>query len=819
MTTHYLLTALRTFYKRSGGRNAGVLFTWINVLGLAIGLAAFLVISHVVYYELTFDRFFPNSRDTYRIAVTKIENGNVVMESARSYPGLAALLKAEIPDVVDVARLYKEECMLHYKEVDIKFNRQHTFWADRSFASLFGLEFIREGDLSLLDKPWNAIISQSAAIRFFGNNWEGKNTPVGKTIYLNESLGFTIQGVYKDLPPNSHMKVDFVVSWSTLVTLAGPLFENNLPPQWNASYVYVQLKKDASQEKVEATIAEVLKNRIPESARRDVSYRFYLQPVHAIHLHSDIADELRPNGSSTFIYSMIVAAALVLVIAWVNFINLLTVRSLERSKEVGVRKAIGSTQKQLIIQFLSEALCASVVAGGIALGIVHLSDDIVSGITQIPYSIFSSVGQSTVITLLSFAIILILGGLTASIYPAWKLSALKTTEAIKGKISSAPGSGYFRKSLLAFQFFCSVFLMTCTAVIYEQVKFMRSQSPGMDPDQVIVMHSPRSLIGSSKRVQHFRNFREKLLTFSEVGQVGASGCIPGNEFLMRRDDVHAAGSADGKNITYDVAYVDPGYAPALGIRFLSGRNFIEQPGEENKIILNELAATMLGFTAENAVGNTVMIGDKPREVIGVTEVTHYEGLQKPANPVILLEGHNYEFGYFPVKVTTHDMQRMVRDIGSVWKAIYPNDPYDYFFLDTFFDQQYARDAAFGKLFGLFAVLGISIACLGLIGLVAYTTFQKTKEIGIRKVLGANTWNILRLLTQEFSIPVLVACVIAIPVTQYAIDRWLEGFAYPYNFAWWTHLISMAVINVLALMAISWQSLRAAFANPVDALRE
>jgi len=818
MLRHYFITALRAFYQRKGGKGAGVMFNYINVLGLTVGLAAFLVILHIVHYELSFDRFFENSANTYRVAVKKAEGNHVVMESARSYPGLAAMLKNEIPEVVSSVRIYKEECMLHYKEGDVKFNRQHTFWADRSFASVFNLEFIREGDLSMMDKPWGAIISESGAKRFFGTDWEGERNPIGKTIWLNESLGFTIQGVYKDLPGNSHMKADFVVSWSTLVQLAGQIFENSLPPDWNASYVYLQLEAGASPENVETMIAKLMSDRIPESVTREVTYDFYLQPVQSIHLQSGIADELQPNGSRAFVYSMMMAAVLILIIALVNFINLLTVRSLERAKEVGVRKAIGSTRRQLVSQFLLEAMFASIVAGILAVALVYFSDDMIRGMTQIQLPVFSIQGQG-IFTLTVFMGVLIFGGLIASLYPALGLSSMQTTEVIKGKVSSKPGTGYFRKTLLAFQFFCSVFLLTATVVIYKQVTFMRSQSLGMEPEQVIVLHTPRSLIGSPKRIPYFRNLRDKLLPFEDVEEVGASGCIPGNEFLTRREDIHADATGDGKNITYDVAFIDQGYAPALGIKFISGRNFIEQPGEETKVIMNETAAKVMDFTAETAIGKMIAIGQKKLEVIGVMEDTHYEGLQKTIHPLILREGHNYEFGYFPIKIKSSDLQQTVSSIETAWKEIYPNDPFDYFFLDSFFDEQYAREKSFGKLFGLFSVLGVTIACLGLIGLVAYTTFQKTKEIGIRKVLGARAGNILLLLMTEFSAPVLIACLIAIPVTEYAVHQWLEGFAYRFDFTWWIHVISLGVVNVLALVAISWQSLKAAFANPMNALRE
>jgi putative ABC transport system permease protein len=819
MFRSYLVTTIRSFYKSKGGKTGGILFNYINILGLTVGLAAFIVIVHIVRYELSYDNFFPNSDNVYRVAMKKSERGNTSMESARTYPGIGPLLKNEIPEVLQYTRLYQEECMLHYKEKDIKFNRQHTFWADRSFASVFNLEFILQGNLEMMDKPWSAIISESAAKRFFGTNWDGTNNPIGKTIFLNESLGFSIQGIYKDLPANSHMKVDFVVSWSTLVSLTGPIFENALPPNWNSTYLYLQLAPHASQEKIEALAEQILNTRIPELATGEMQYHFYLQPVRSIHLQSHIDDELQPNGSEVFVYSMVVAAILVLIVAWINFINLMTARALERAKEVGVRKAIGSTRKQLITQFLFEAMFSTTIAGSMAVAIVYLSESKVQEFTQISSPLFSIEGQGS-FTLILLILIMIVGGLLSGVYPAIGLSSIKTTEVIKGRIGSQSGRTYLRKTLIAFQFFFAVFLLAATGVIYKQVNFMRTQALGMNPEQVVVLHTPRSLIDNPKRVQYFQSLRNKLLSFTDITEVGSSGCIPGKEFLIRKSYVRQKGEEEGKNVSYDASYADGGYGPALGINFLAGRNFKDQPGEEKKIIINATAVRMMGFTnVAEALEKTILVGDRECQVVGVMEDTHYQGLQKPISPLILFYGHEYEFGFFSVKVNSNKIQNVMDILQNTWKDVYPNDPFDYFFLDSFFDTQYSKDQAFGKLFGLFSSLAIFIACLGLVGLVAYTTYQKTKEIGIRKVLGANFWSILGLLTTEFSRPILIACVVSIPITHYAIVKWLESFAYRYDFEWWMHLIPLIIVNVLAMLAISWQTVKAAFTNPVNAIKE
>lgn len=562
-----------------------------------------------------------------------------------------------------------------------------------------------------------------------------------------------------------------------------------------------------------------LSSKIPASATTEADYLFSLQPLTSIHLNSDLSDELRPNGSRIFVLALALAAALILLVAWINFVNLATARAMDRAKEVGVRKAIGSTKKQLVSQFVFESLFACFLAAVGAVIVVFFISDYIENIAGIETSVFSWEGEGFHSWIL-FIAIMILGGLLTSVYPATILSSINTIDVLKGKISGTPGKGYLRKSLISFQFFFAVFLLSCTGAIYYQVNYMRNQGLGMSAEQVLVLYTPRSLIGSPKRIQHFENFRDKLLNYPEIVKVGSSGCIPGEEFLVHREGVRQMEKDDGKNLTYDVAYVDEGYLPALEFKLMGGRNFANGPGEGTKVIPNETAIRSLGFAnSADAIGKTLLVGDKQYQVIGVVGDAHYEGLQKSIRPLLLFYGHWYEFGYFSIKLNPENISQTVATVQKHWEEIYPNDPFDYFFLDSYFDQQYKNDRVFGKVFGMFSFLAIFVACLGLIGLVAFTTYRRTKEIGIRKVLGANTSNILGLLTSEFSKPILLACVIAIPVTHFIIYKWLDTFAYRFEFAWWMHLIPLLLINFLALLAISWQSLKAAKGNPVNALRE
>jgi putative ABC transport system permease protein len=685
---------------------------------------------------------------------------------------------------------------------------------------MFGLTFIEKGDTSSMDKPYNCVLSQSTAERYFGKNWEGNNSPIGKTIHLNESLPFKIQGVFKDLPANSHMDVDFIVSYATLIALTSPGADNGMPPFANIDYTYISLKPGTPVEKTEPLVQAALADDIPASASSNAQYQFFLQPIKSIHLNSHLTDELKPNGNRTFVVALSIAAALILLVAWINFINLATARAMHRAKEVGVRKAIGSSKKQLVAQFIFEALFASVLAAIGAIILVFLFSGYIKNMTGIKAGIFSWQGEAFY-SWLFFIAIIIVGGLLSSIYPAIILSSFKPIEVLKGKLHGTTSKGFLRKSLISFQFFFAVFLLSCTGAIYYQVKYMREQALGLNTEQVLVLHSPRSMIGSKRRINIFKTFREKLVQYPAIEKVASSACIPGDQFLRHWEGVRQTEKDDGKELTYDVGWADEGYIPTLDFKMVAGRNFIDQPGEDKKVIPNETAIRALGFKNNaEAIGKILRTrDDREFEIAGVVGDAHYEGLQKTIRPLLLLYGHNYEFGFFSIKVSPKNLNQTIATVQRHWEELYPNDPFDYFFLDSFFNEQYKLDNRFGKVFGSFSFLAIFIACLGLIGLVSYTTYQKTKEIGIRKVLGASVACIVGLITGEFFKPILVACLVALPVSYFIISKWLNGFAYRVGFAWWMYLLPLMVIIFLAFLTISWQSLRAALANPVNALRE
>lgn len=814
MLKNYLAIALRNLFRFRKGRPP--LFTIINLTGLAIGMCAVFLIATYVHYVLSYDTFFPNAALLHRIAVEKLEEGTTTFHSAKSAPGLGAVLMAEVPGITGFVRILDEECMFHEKETDRKFNRQRTFWADESFPEIFGLTFIETGDVSLLAEPNHAIVSRSAAERFFGTDWSGDQTPIGRTVYLNEHIPFTIQGVFEDLPANSHMRVDFVVSYETLVVLVGPHIDTGMPPGWNAVYTYVTLAPGADAANVEADINRVLRDRIPAERLEGAVLDFQLQPVRDIYLHSDLTDELNPNSDRWFVVAMILAAVLILVVAWINFINLTTVRSLDRAREVGVRKALGAVRNQLATQFLLEALLAGTLAALLAVVLIVSFYGPFRTMTGIERDLFSA---ALLPVWVGFVGVVLLGGLVSSIYPAFVLSSFDLVRVLRGRNPGTRGTGYFRQGLIVFQFTAAIVLLACTGAVYFQVEYMRSRDPGMNADQVLVMHSPRSMIGSSRRVSVFEGFRASILRDASVVSVGSSGCIPGEEFLYHREGIHEVTSEAGKQVTFDVASVDEGYLPTLEVDFLAGRNFTRDDADD-VVIANVTAARALGFdTPADAIDAVIRMGSEERRIVGVVEDTHYAGLRKAVRPLLLTYGHDYEFGFFEARLAGGRLQEAVDRIEAAWQQTYPNDPFDAFFLDHFFDAQYHDDRRFGYLFGVFTLLAIFVALLGLFGLITFTTYQKTREIGIRKVLGARPAAIVGLITRKYVVLILIASVIALPLAHVAIRAWLDSFAYRVAVEWWWYVVPVPVTNGLALLAASRQSLRAAYANPVDAIKE
>jgi len=815
MLLNYLKIAARKLFK--SGRDRSLIYSWINLSGLTIGLTAFLLIGHFVNYELQYDRFYPNHKNIYRLAVERLESGEITMHSAKTHAGIGNILVNEIPEVEKIVRILYEECMFHYESEDIILNRQLTFWADGNFIEFFGLEMLAEGQLELLYKPNQVIISRTAAERFFGADWIQANNPIGKTLLLNGGVPFMIQGVYENIPAYSHMHVDFVVSYSTLMALLGEFMNTVMPPRSNFVYIYMALEKATDIKKLESIINEVIVDHTSDLDDH-VSYNFSMQPLTSIHLNSHLSDELSPNGNRLFVAALSIAAILIVVVAWINFINLTIARAMNRSKEVGVRKAIGARKRQLAAQFLVETLFSGFLAALITIAITFGIKNFFNRLTGISIPIFNI--QNWQMWLI-FLCIFLIGAMLASFYPAMVLSSINPIRALKGKNVTSNRHGFFRQGLILFQFCVAMLLMAGTGGIYHQVNSMRRQSLGVDLDQVLVVHSPRSMIGNTERVLYFKQFSDFLESDGDIHSVASGGCLPGENFLYHAEDVHAEGKDIEINWSFDVASVDEEYLPTLGMELVAGRNFEDRTEEENKVILNQTAIQALGF--ENpfeAIGKFIRVNQTElMQIVGVVADIHFEGLQSSIKPLLLKYGHDYEFGFFAIKINSDNFSEIISRIETQWKTTYPRDPFEYFFLDNFFDRQYKNDQAFGQLFGSFSLLTIFIAGMGLFGLISYTAYQRSKEIGIRKVMGADVLSIIKLLTVDIIKLILLAATISLPFAHWMISRWLNTFAYRFEPSIWMYSIPLILLLITSIIAVSGQTLKSALSNPVDAIAD
>ena len=814
MIKSYINIALRSLYQSRKGKSP--LYLWISILGLMVGLTAFLSIGQYVSYQYSFDTGFPNHKNIYRTVVERQESGVVTMASAKTFAGMGHHLISEMPEVHEFNRILDEECMFKYKPENITFNRQRTFWADGNFHSFFGLEWVISGNPDLLNEPNHCIVSKSAAERFFGSDWSGDSNPIGKTVFLNEHIPFMIQGVFEDLPINAHMNVDFVVSYSTLMVLVGDHMDHVMPPGGNFVYNYISLKNGTEPKDLTSRLNDVVEKHTG-NLEDGVNYAFSLQPLSSIHLNSHLSDELNPNGNALFVLALSIAAGLILIIAWINFINLTTARAMNRAKEVGIRKAIGAQKLQLARQFSIETLTNSIIAAVLgALLAISFSEKYIEW-AGIPDSILS---QDYLDLWTLYILVVVVGSVLASLYPAAVLSSFDPIKALKGKALQINDHAYFRKGLIVFQFASAIVLVVCTLTIYGQIQFMRDQDLGTELDQVLVLNSPRSMIGNTTRAEKFEHFRDVLMQTPGIEYVASGGCLPGKNFLYHRDNIQPEGMDLPVNWSFDLASVDEYYLPSLEMEIIAGRNFLKRPDETNKVILNEKGANALGYLDPlEAIGRTIRYDNQSKQIVGVVKDAHYKDLQKEIQPLLLTYGHDYEFGFFPIKMNSSNLRELIPTIENEWSKSYPKDPIDYFFLDEFFDSQYNEDQAFGRMFGAFSILSILIVVTGLIGLVSFSTYQRTKEIGIRKVLGANVLSIVKLINFDFFVLLMVASFIAIPGAIWIITLWLDTFAHKIGITWWIVLSPVLIILLICTIAVSGHTLKAALSNPVDSLQE
>jgi putative ABC transport system permease protein len=823
MFGNYVKTALRNLLQNKT-------YSAINIFGLAIGMAVFLLIAQYVRFERSYEDFAPDRANIYRVSIHAYRNNELISASAENYPAVGPAMLRDIPQVLSYARLYN----MGYKNNVVITNenakpdriviKQHRFlYADSAFLPMMGYEMIDGNAATALANPLSAVISEKYARIYFGDR-----NPIGQTLHMHDDdfndETATVTGVFREVPANTHLKFDVLFSYKTLYTrFKGAI--GRYDQNWSRvdMYTFVRLRQGSDPAAVEAQLPAVVNRYKPGLAAVREKEVLELQPLSSIHLYSDLAEEPEANGNGTIVLFLGLIGVFVLVIAWINFINLATARAIGRAKEVGIYKVVGATRGQLIARFLAEAALVNFLSLALAVGIVAATLNPFNAISGL-FLDTSYLERPWFLELL--AGLWIGGTLLSGFYPAWILSSFKPVLVLKGKLKHTTGGALLRKGLVVGQFVASVALIAGTFIVYRQLNYMMHQDLGMNISQVLIMDrasvAPSDRTNSKAFMAGIDLFRDELKKNPNIEAVSLPSTIPGMlrewKATVKRYD---ADSRDSVVIRWNS--MDEDFLNVFKMKLLAGRMFSRSfPKDPDTSAILSLSATrLLGYKRpEDAIGKTVVIRDfgefKP-VIVGVVNDYHQVSLKKPLEPS-LFTCDWYQGEYYAIRMNTGHLSQTMDQVRQAWNTAFPGNPFEYYFLDDYFNRQYANDRKFGQLFTTFAALAILISCLGLFGLSAYTAGQRIKEIGIRKVLGASVTNITGLLSVDFLRLVLLSILIATPLTWFIMHTWLQSYAYRAPIQWWVFAVSGLIALFIALVTVSFQAIKAAVTNPVKSLR-
>jgi len=776
-------------------------FAFINILGLVIGLVSCIVIGLYAYNELSFDTFNSNYANIYRINKNTNEKGKQAQQDGITPAELAPATTREIPEVVAATRFrpWFNEMLVSYDTVHLKLD--DVAYADASFLKMLNYPLVNGNKNTALSEPSTAVITESTAKKYFGN----KN-PIGKTLITLNNIPVKITGVAKDVPNNSSLAFTMLISWATTEATANKdyFFWMN---SWttNVAYTFVQLKSNADATKAGNKISALLHAHFPE---KEFQYNTYLQPLKDIHLKSaDILyAEYFHTNSGKIISTLMIIACFILLIACFNFINLTTAGALGRAKETGIQKVLGAKKSQLIKKFLAESFVLCTIALLLALItvtiVLPLFDKLAN--TQLTSSLLLKPQ-----ILLSLIVLLLLLSFVAGFYPAIFLSRFKSADVFRNVIKAGKDS-WLRKTLVTTQFALSVLLIIATIVVNKQMHYLSTKDLGFNKDQVVVLQLANT--GLEEKGKELMN---ALKQNPNILSVSSSNRVPGQ--TMNGYGIIPEGHSLDEHIMVSEMETDANFASTYGIQLMQGRYFSSQMPTDttNSIVINEALANMLGW--KNAVGKQLEVYEARKgKVIGVMKDFNYASLREKVQPLAVILTNNPL--YLSVKIKAGSIPSSLDYMQKTWKQFTNEYPFDYFFLDEQLNHFYSSDERLLYVLNIFAALAIFIACIGLFGLSIYTARQRTKEIGIRKVLGASVTQLTMLLSEEFILLVVIAIIIATPLAWLLTNKWLEDFAYRINISGWIFFIAGMIAILIALATVSVQSIKAAIANPVKSLR-
>lgn len=816
------------------------LYTFVSIAGITIGTAACVLMVQYVSFELSYDKFHQDSNGIYRVPEQNyLSGGKPDYIDACSPPALGPALQKDFPEVVGCVRLKPvyDGAILSYR--DRAFKEEKLFYADSNFFSFFTFPLLAGNAASVLSRPGCVVLTEAAAGKYFGDR-----DPVGQIIRMDGSENLLVTGVAASLPENTHLKFQGLISMSTLGRREeekGTLLRNNW--EWYNFFSYIKLSGKADAERLANKLPAFTEKYKGESMRaNNYKARFLLQPLEDIHLNTSMSYEVEKHTNRVQIYMLLIAAIFILVIAWINHVNFITAKALNRGKEVSLRKAIGALRWQLIGQFLLESVFLNLLACLLAIGLCYVVWPAFKEFTGKPMTFSLWLDSWPGMVLFS---LLLSGILATALHAAFVLSSFKS--AVSGKsngsgIASGAGNALLtRKSLVVVQFALSVIVIAGTLIIQRQLKFMEDHDLGVNIGQKMIIPFP--LLKDTVFNGKMQVFRDKLEAYPFVEQVSVSSAIPGQQIIDGTGDVERAGVKPASNTSYSLNWVDEHFLDIYNIKLIAGRNFSgKYDGESGSVIINQAAMKTLGFRGgDEAVGQKLLVRDDEKIIIGVVKDFHQESLKENIEPIVFM-GDKRNLSYFTVQMSsgtgsvsgagltegsissgnsvegTGDLPRLIATARQNFTVLFPGNPFEYFFLDSYFERQYKGDEQFKTVFQLFAILTIVIACLGLLGLAALSVTQRTREIGIRKVLGASITGLAALLARDFVKLVLIGVLLAAPLAWYLMNRWLQEFAYRINIEWWMLAVAGLLVVMIALLTVSFQSVKSALANPVKSLK-
>lgn len=797
MLNNYTRTAWRSLLKNR-------IFTLINVFGLAAGMAAFLFITTYVRFERSYENFNPQADNVWRLTLDLYNGSEYVTTDCETHKIIGPIIKDKFPEVVDFVRMFNNDGLSEIKVADKKFWDVGSCYADPSVYNILAVDLIQGDPKRSLSEPFQVVLAESSAKKYFGTS-----DVVGKTLIINGDT-YNVTGVFADQKPNTHFKFNVLMSHETLLSTR-EWYKND---DWNGNneFTYLLVKPGADlagfNNKLAALCVE-LKDKLSTN-------RYTAEPIKRIHLHSHKTFEPEVNGDAKVVNFLAIVAIFIIVIAWVNYMNLSTARAVERAREVGVRKVMGSQKTQLVIQFLAESLIVNMISGFIAVAFVQMMMPLFQELTGLP-----KVSIDAYFYLLLGGLTLV-GAMLAGIYPAFVLSSFKPVAVLKGKFQSSGHGQLLRRGLVTFQFATTIILIIGVSTVYRQVNHLRSVDIGTNLDQSVAVRMPQVNISDSLFASRYSVFKTEALSDPSIKSVSVSDGVPGidiNELNTSRFTLQGHDN-DGR-YNYYWYFVDEDFAETMGLQFAEGRDF-ESKSDAGNVLINETTAKLLGFAKpEEALGAQISFHDwrtnKPAVVIGVFKNFYQLSPKDEHLPMILMYRDRGSFA--TAHFNSNHMKASVERLRATWDRVFPGEAFNYFFVDENFDRQYRADIQFGNVMATFSVLAVIIACLGLFGLSSYTILQRRKEIGIRKVLGASITQVVTLLSGSYLKIIVTSAIFALPVGWYAVDNWLSGYKVRINMTVWMFALPILLILFTALITVSVQTIRSALVNPAKSLKE